>query len=353
MIKQNKICLVTPSLALGGMERVLSLLANYANKKGNLVFIICLIENKIEYPLDENIKVYSPDFKYKKGLINKLDTLFFLYKTLRYIRPRSVLCFSEVFNPLAIIAAKLARLPVYISDRSNPYKVFNKSVRLFRKLTYPFANGMIAQTELSKKVATEMNYNKNIIVIPNPLRSIDDTISKRYRKQVISMGRLIPTKNFEELIEIFASIPKPEWELIIIGDGEVKERLNQKKSELGVENRVHLIGAVKDVDAYFAEASIFAFTSLSEGFPNALSEAMAFPLASIAYDCPAGPKDIIRNNYNGILIPMGEKELFRTKLSMLMDNFEMRVSLQKKALLNRSLFSIELISEKYLNFILS
>ena len=69
-------------------------------------------------------------------------------------------------------------------------------------------------------------------MIPNPLRDIDDTIIKRYRKQIISMGRLIPTKNFEELIEIFASIPKPEWELTIIGDGEVKERLKQKKSEL-------------------------------------------------------------------------------------------------------------------------
>src|SRR5690606_34065756 len=119
------------------------------------------------------------------------------------------------------------------------------------------------------------NYNKKISVIPNPLREINDFYNKTYPKVVISMGRLIPSKNFIELIQIFDdSDCNKEWSLVILGEGPERENIENEIRRLSLEDRVELVGAVSDVDRYFSNASIFAFTSLSEGFPNALSEAI-------------------------------------------------------------------------------
>jgi len=351
-LDKPKLCLVTPSLHLGGMERVMSLIANYAAAKNYSVYVICLIEKKIDYQLNSSIEVIGTDFEYKKGLQNKISTFIFLYKTLKQINPDTVLCFSEVFNPLCVMAAKLASVPVFISDRSNPNKPLRESIMWLRRMTYPFANGIVAQTDLAKAISLNKKYNKNIIVIPNPLRQIDDTHPKLYYKKIISVGRLIKTKKFDRLIEIFGSIDSRDgWELMILGDGPERSNLEKKIEELKLSKNVKLIGAVQDVDYYFSQSSIFAFTSISEGFPNALSEAMAFPLACIAYDCPVGPADIIKNDVNGYLIPVGDEKEFKTKLQQLMDSESTRIKFRERANKNRQLFLDDKILEAYLNFI--
>lgn len=339
---------------MGGMERVLTLLANYAEEERYSVSIICIIEKKIEYPLNNNISIYAPEKKYKKGFINKLRVFLFLYGTLRAIKPDSALCFSEVFNPLALVVGRAAGIPVFISDRSNPYKVLRRSIRFLRKITYPLAKGMISQTELAKEVAIKRKYNKNISVIPNPLRQINDEYKKEYGNKVISIGRLVATKKIDELIEIFSSIDNAKgWELLIVGEGNEKEKLLSKIRELEIEDRVRLIGAVKDVDKYLAKASIFAFTSVSEGFPNALSEAVAFPLASIAYDCPAGPADILRDNKNGFLIELNDSETFKKRLEELIMSSELRNRLIQNYTHYREELGIKRICSEFLNFIFS
>ena len=340
-------------MKMGGMERVLSLLANFAAEEGFDVHIICLIDKIIAYDLDERINVHGPDRPYKKGFGNKLKTVFFLRNTLQKIHPDTALCFSEAFNPVAIMAAKLAGYPIYISDRSNPYKKLGKGKELFRKYTYPLAEGMIAQTELAKGVALDKKYNNNIVVIPNPLRAIDDSIPKKYGKNIVTVGRLVSTKNLDELIRVFGEIDNKEWQLHILGDGDQKEHLEKTIANLNLGNRVKLMGAVKNVDAYFAEASVFAFPSLSEGFPNALSEAMAFPLPCIAYDCPAGPADIIKDGDNGFLIPMKDTTTFKDKLETLMDSEMHRNKFIEGSHGYRQKYSAERIVNQFLDFILA
>jgi len=352
-MSNKKICFITPSLKMGGMERVLSILANYATDKGYQVYIICLIEKTIAYKLDERIHVYEPKYLYKKGLLNKINTLRFLCEVLKSIKPDTILCFSEAFNPIAIIAAKLVGLPVYISDRSNPYKKLSRSKEIFRKITYPFANGMIAQTVLAREVALKKKYNNNITVIPNPLRNINDNVPKNDdSKRIITVGRLVSTKNIEELINIFSEIQNKDWELYILGDGDQKYLLQKVVERLNIGNQVKLVGAVKDVDAYLAESSIFAFTSLSEGFPNALSEAVAFPLPCVAYDCPAGPSDIVKDNVNGFLVPMHNKEMFKIQLENLMNSPTLRSRLTQDFKVHRDKYSSKKIADQFLKFII-
>lgn len=349
---KEKICFVTPSLEIGGMQRVINIVANYAVKRNYTVTIICLFKTGIEYDFLPDIQIIEPDFPYKKGLKNKIFTFNFLYKKLQQLGPDCVLSFSEVFNPLAIVASKLLGLRVYISDRSNPYKALRLSIQFLRKLTYPLAHGMIAQTKLAKEVALKRGYNKNIAVIPNPLRKINDQIKKEYKNRIISVGRLVETKKFDDLIDIFISVENnDDWELWILGEGPEKENLQRKISALNVDHKVKLLGAVKNVDKYFAQASIFAFTSISEGFPNALTEAIAFPLASIAYDCPAGPNDIIENGENGFLIPLNNKKLFKKKLNKLMASEKLRHELVGNYTHYKEKYLQDKIVESYLAFI--
>lgn len=349
--RMNKLCLVTPNMERGGMQRVLSLIANYAvNERGIKVSIICLKDDVIEYDLDNKIRIFTPPFPYKQGLINKVKTFMFLLYCLFKIKPRRVLSCNEVYNPFAILACRLLNRKIIISDRSNPFKELRKNVQRFRKVCYPLAHGIIAQTQTAKEVALGKGYNKNIVVIPNPLRYINDDYPKLNEKVIITVGRLIKTKNIDELIEIFKELDESrDWELHILGDGLERENLEGIAQTLN--NRIKFFGQVKDVDFYLSKASIFAFTSVSEGFPNALSEAIAYPLPVIAYDCPVGPSDMIENGKNGFLIPLSDKEMFKTQLKRLMNSKELRQQMTYDFNNYRKRYSHKQIIKEYLDFI--
>lgn len=352
MNHKRKICFVTPTLQMGGMERVVSLLSNHAAKNGYDVYIICLMNKKSYYYLDDRVNVLEPAFEYKKGLLNKTKVFYHVSSCLFNVRPSVVLSFSEVFNPLSIISAKLANVPVYISDRSNPKKKLSFLTQRLRKFTYPLAKGIISQTELAKIISLNKGYNNNITVIPNPLREINDNIKRIKEPIIISVGRLVPTKNYKELIDIFFEIENEKnWQLWILGDGPDRDDLQEHINKLKLNDRVTLFGAVKDVDSYLSKASIFAFPSISEGFPNALSEAIAYPLPCIAYDCPAGPADLIKNEENGFLIPINDRGSFKIHLEKLMIDSALRRDLVINYQLHRDKYHIKSISEMYLSFI--
>lgn len=355
MVHSNKkVCFITPSLQMGGMERVISILSNYAVREAFTIYIICLVNNESHYTIDDRVNIIAPDFKYKKGLINKARVAQFLLKTLKSIKPDAILSFSEAFNPLSIVVSKTAGYPIFISDRSSPEVQLKRTTQILRKTTYPLANGLILQTSFSKKIAESKRYNDNIAVIPNPLKVANQSTDTLRKNIIISVGRLIPSKNFGELIDIFSNIEnKKSWELWILGKGPEKEYLNKKINNLNLSNKVKLLGSVKNVDEYLSQASIFAFTSLSEGFPNALSEALANPLPCVAYDCISGPADLIKHNHNGFLVTVGDKKPFKYYLEKLMDSSNLRQEMTADYASHINKYRVDKIAEMYLDFILN
>jgi len=348
-----KICLITPTMKQGGMERVISILANYLVSKGIKVYIICLISGEVAYELDSRVQIVAPRKKYRGGIYGKLLTLFFLCQQLRSISPTSSLSFSEIFNPLSVIAAHVTRNKCYISNRSSPYRTNSFVDRVISKATYPFADGLIVQTHVSKQAASEKRLNKNIVAIPNPLKCFDDKGDTEKKNLVVSVGRLVKSKSFDELIDIFEKADdKKEWHLVILGDGPERANLGKKIAEMRLQHRVLLKGAVDDVDRYLYEAKIFAFTSKSEGFPNALSEAIAAPLPVIAYDCIAGPSEMISDGQNGYLIELNNASLFEEKLHLLMQSPCLREQFVSSFRDYRQRLSQKEICDTYLNFIL-
>lgn len=186
---------------------------------------------------------------------------------------------------------------------------------------------MVIQTEQVKKYYKY--YFTNKVTIRNPLRVINfQNISKE--NLILAVGRLEKEKGYDELLNAFANISS-DWYLEIISEGSERKYLQNLIVYLGLNNKVRLIGAVKNVDDYFNRAQIFVMTSKHEGYPNALCEAMAFKLACISYDCPFGPSEIIKNGYNVILVEPGNVHKLSESIQNLILNGDYRKLLAQNA----------------------
>lgn len=358
MKKKSTICLVVPTLTGGGMERIVSELANYFVSQDYRVAIVFLLKNEPFYKLDDNIECFYPTFDYDKQAkfrpLYWMKILFYLRKTIKGISASAVFTVPQDYCILTIIALLGLKKRIIISDRSSPNLPVSKPKLLARKLFYPLASGIVAQTEFAKAKMKELGIkNEHIKVIPNPLRTID--VNKDLSKvnyKVINVGRYVNEKNQLALIQIFSAINMRNWELHFYGKGPLQKQLKDAIVNLGMEDHIFLNEPTKAIDAVLATSDIFAFTSIFEGFPNALSEAMAAPCACIAYDCPAGPSDIILDTSNGFVIPLHDTETYTTKLRMLMSDKELRMQFMNASIHNRKVFNKEIIAKKYLDFII-
>lgn len=322
-----RICFVIPGLSnSGGMERVMSQIVNYVaeNKNDELHLLMygagC---EKMFFDISKKVIVHIPQFKYSASnrRMYAIKALKFIRKTVKDISPDTILSFGEIWNNFVLLALYGLKYPIYISDRCRPNKSFGKFHDTLRKWLYPKSTGVIAQTEKAKQIYLTQFHHDNIVVIGNPIRQIEDKGIKR-ENIVVSVGRLIDTKNFDQLIDIFATIDAPDWKLVIVGGDALKQKnqvvLQEQINRLGLQERIILTGQQSDVESYLLRAKIFAFTSSSEGFPNVIGEAMSSGLPVVAYDCIAGPSDMIEDGKNGFLIPLFDKEKFKYKLRELM-----------------------------------
>lgn len=359
-MQDKRLCLVIPSLQAGGMERVMSELAGYFSLKGELELHLVLYDatREIFYSIPERIILHEPEFSFNNNwrLLNTLRTSHYLRKTIKHIKPDSILSFGEYWNSLVLISLLGLSFPIYISDRCSPEKQFSRFHTFLRKLLYPRATGIIAQTAKAKEMYFRQFGHHNIQVIGNPIRRITGVREEDRENIVLMVGRLIRTKHQDKLIELFLDLDIPDWKLILVGYDHLKqnnfERLQaiiDKKNAMG---QVMLVGRQIDVDSFYRRSKIFAFTSSSEGFPNAIGEAMSAGLPAVAFDCVAGPAEMITDNHNGFLVPLFDFEQFQGKLERLMKDENIRTTLGRNASDAINRFSIPSIGEKYLQFIL-
>jgi glycosyltransferase involved in cell wall biosynthesis len=164
-------------------------------------------------------------------------------------------------------------------------------------------------------------------IIPNPINPEFNGSTKEARRRgsghtIVAMGRLVRQKGFDLLIEAFARCAgqHPEWSLVILGEGEERSNLESLISAMGLQDRVRLAGKVPQPSHILGQADLFVLSSRFEGFPNALMEAMACKLAVISTDCPNGPRDIVRDGVDGLLIPPDDVNALAKGMDRLMAN---------------------------------
>lgn len=358
-----KILFCLGSFSKGGAERVVSNLSNFLIEE-NQVKIISLTKTEMAYPLNENIEFEFLDKKEYKGIkenvfskiVKNLKRLLKIKKRIKEFSPDIIVSFLPEPCFLVLALKKQNHIPVIISVRNDPKKEYESNIynKLMKKL-YPKADGVVFQTEDAKK------YFDGIItceteVIPNPINQ--DFIIEPYdgerKKVIVSVGRLQEQKNHALLIDAFSKLPKKyeEYKLIIYGEGILRNELSKKIQDLNLQNRVLLPGISENIKEAIYNAAIFVLSSNYEGMPNALMEAMTMGIPVIATDCPCGgPKFLIRNNENGILINVNHVQELTEAMEKILSNKSFSNKLGKNASEIRNTLSPTKINNEWYEYI--
>jgi glycosyltransferase involved in cell wall biosynthesis len=196
--------------------------------------------------------------------------------------------------------------------------------RLIRRVSYPLLDTVVFLTERAMQQGKAVNKHRE--VIPNFSSFTPLCEPNLSSKRVIAVGRMDRNKAFDLLIDIFTSTVKtrPNWKLAIIGDGVESDNLRQHIQRLGISDSARILPSTREIKGEYLASAICAMTSHLEGFPMVLVEAQACGLPCVAYDCDAGPAEIISHGETGFLIQPGDRATFEAKLGELMDNPKMR-----------------------------
>lgn len=329
------------------------------SSRDDVIIDLILVGRKreISYSLPASIHIHRPEFPFDDGkrFASTVKTVRFIRKKVNELQPDTILSFGEYWNNLVLLSLTGMSYPVYISDRSEPGKNLGTLQNRLRNMLYPKAVGYIAQTDRAAEIAKENNWNQNITVIGNPIRQITANGAQQRENIVLTIGRFIKTKHFDHLVEVFAEINQPGWKLVIVGDDAKKQQLSKELKalihDLNVEEKVSMVGYRSNVEDFYNESKIFAFTSSSEGFPNVIGEALSAGLPVVAYDCDAGPSDMISDGVNGHLVPLFDKDTFRKKLQDLMSDEELRIRFSSRTRDKIANFENQEIADRFFQFI--
>lgn len=345
-----KIVIINNGLAGGGIERASTSMANQFSKWGHDVHIVALYKSNHFLPLEKNISFTEPNRFSNRNRFYVLYMMKYVRKAVREIDPDTILAYNEWTNPYVILALQGLKYPIYVSDRMSPLMPTPLITKILKKIFYKKTSGVIAQTEFAKEVISSKNNVKKIKVIPNPVNIINP-INCIKKNIIVTVGRLTKEKGHKYLIEAFAKIKHKDWQLSIVGDGAEKERLIEFSKQLGIYDRITFHGHKLDFAQQLSEARIFVLPSLSEGFPNAIIEAMSVPLPCIATRCTEAMDEIIKDGINGILVEKEDSTVLANEIDKLIDNKKLQNIIARNAYNVRNSLSFEKIAIEYLNYI--
>lgn len=369
----KKIAYCIPSLYIaGGMERVLTLKANYlADQAGHDVYII-LTDGKDKTPwfaLSPRIKVIHLDLNFdslwhlplwKKGLV-------YLQKQRKY-KKRLTQCLKELkpditismmrreinfINAIKDGSRKIGEIHV---NRKN-YRNFNDAAQnpLKRILQKVWMSQMLRKVRQLDKFVVLCNEDKeqypelnNVCAIPNPLSFFPEQITGTPLKQVLAVGRYEPQKGFDLLLQAWQQVQRkhPDYTLAIYGAGDPTPYRRQAQ-ELKIENSCQFNAPVDNIAEKYMESEIFVLSSRFEGFGMVITEAMSCGIPSVSFACPCGPKDIIDDNEDGFLVENGNIDKLAEKICYLIEHPETRHQMGVRARNNARRFRLENIMQQW------
>jgi len=355
-----KLLIFIHSLSSGGAERVTTNLANYwAGKEWDITIATLTGDESDFYQLHPRVKRIALNLDAdSQGLLSAIKHNYqrvrALRKVLKQQQPDVALAMMTTANILLALAAKGLGIPAVGSERIHPPMLPLGTVwEWLRQHIYGQLDMLVALTKESAVWLKANTKIQKVEIIPNtvnyPITPQPPVIKPKFVSNsfnLIAVGRLSYQKGFDRLIQAFSTLASrfPEWNLIILGEGDCRQILEQQIAELGLEQRVSMPGVVGNLGDWYTEADLYVMTSLFEGFPNALGEAMSYGLPVISVDCDTGPRDIIRHQVDGLLVPQNDHHALVETLKMLMGDKMLRQQYAERSVEIRERLSIENIS---------
>lgn len=369
-----KIVYVTPALYMaGGVERVLTLKANYFAENFGYDITIILTEGKdkpLFYPLSDKIRVINLNMGFEElwtcSFIKKVYVYLkkqrqykkLLTKTLMRLRPDITISLLRreinFINDIHDGSKKIGELHVnranyrnFEANDTNIVKILFAKIwmrSLVSKLKH--LDQFVVLTNEDKKAWPEL---KNVIVIPDPLSFIPESNSPLTAKRVIAVGRYHYQKGFDLLLRAWKMIEAEchNWQLAIYGQGN-KEPYLQLAHDLGLDmSRCHLYDPTSNIQQEYVNSSIFVFSSRYEGFGMVLVEAMACGLPVVSYACPCGPRDIISDGIDGILAEKEDIDALAHQLLLLINDEQKRRIMSKAAQQKAATYHMDQIAVRW------
>jgi len=343
VLKKMKLTLIISSLGSGGAERVMMILANYWAQKGWQITLLTLDDGnkKPFYNLYPDIThrplgVAKNSSNIIQGLTNNFKRVWVLRTAIKKYRGQTIISFMANTNVLTLIAALGLGIPIIVCEHNDPkFSVTNNVWRVLRNLTYPMASRLTVLTQSAVSYFSPAIQLKTS-VMPNPV--IKPTFNGNFKKDqngnkiILAMGRLTEQKGFDLLLKAFAEVSSkfPDWFLYIWGEGSLRHPLEKLRDQLGLRDRVQFPGLTKQPYEIMKKADLFVMSSRYEGFPMVLIEAMACGLPVICFDCN-GPRDIIRDDVDGVLVPLADVPALSVGLEQLMNDEKKRDRLSTRA----------------------
>ena len=357
IINRQSYLVVGPSLKMGGMERASVNLANSLVSQGHECIYISLFNQDRFFSIDKRVKFIEPNFNYKK--LDVIRSVKWLRSIFRNYPIKNIIVFNKFYSAIVLLSSLGLSKRVLISERSSPFYKQGFLVDLFSVLIFYFIkpNGILSQTKIAAEHQKKY-YGENIpmLVMPNVLRDIKKGKSKNRGKTILAVGRLNDDlKGFDRLIEAFHLIKNSDWVLNFAGGESENSIHNRQIEKYKLEKRINFLGKLSsdNLDSVYSESGIFVIPSRSEGFPNALCEAMASGVPSIAFDFIAGPRDIITDGFDGIIVEDNNINELANAIDDLIINKSKREFLSNNAAQIKTKFSNKTIIDNLVNFTLT
>ena len=345
----EKIALIINSLSSGGGERVVATLSQGFAKNYDVTVIVFNSHN-VDYEFGG--KLVDIDCIEKKSLLGKsynlLKRSYKLKKLFNQEKFDHIFGFMESANYPSVLASKKTIASLHID-----FHFLGPIDRLLIRTLYPLAKSV---APVSDDIATSLESQlklRNVTRIYNPvpfeeLETLSSVPFEHPRKFIIAVGRLTYQKHFDLMIDAFSkSKAQQECDLIILGDGELREELEAQVKSLGLADKVLLPGRLKNPFVYMKNAEFMALSSRAEGFPMVLIEALSLSCPVISADCPTGPREIVQDGVNGFLIEKGKQDILTEAMDKLFYDKDLRKKLSDNARSSVEHLSVENICEEW------
>ena len=366
MYNKTHIALFLPSLRGGGAENMMVNLANaFADRGLRVDLVLSKAEGPYINKISSDVRIIDLNAK------RVLASLPGLIKYLKRECPSSLLSTLTHSNIIALWARCLANVKTRVVVREasvmrhrngDKYRLIALLIRLF----YQWADEIVAVSkgvkgELCNNIGCKPELIKviyNPTVIPSLIHHSQEIVIHPWflpnsPPVILSVGRLTKAKDFPTLIKAFANLLREKEErLLILEDGDERGRLERLLQELGIENKVQLLGFVENPWSYMRLATVFVLSSAWEGLPNTLIEAMAIGTPVIATNCKSGPAEILDNGRYGLLVPVGDIQGLSNAIKEILTNASLRNYFKRVGLYRARDFNVDIIAEQYIKLLL-